>query len=53
MPGLESEIVQLDFSAAFDRVSQSDLLFKLKSIIGVGAASKWPRDHSGPLNVLL
>ena len=33
--GMESNIVQLDFSAAFDRVSHSGLLFKLKSI-GVG-----------------
>ena len=33
--GIESYIVQLDFSAAFDRVSHSGLLFKLKSI-GVG-----------------
>ena len=32
---MESHIVQLDFSAAFDRVSHSGLLFKLKSI-GVG-----------------
>ena len=30
--GVESHIVQLDFSAAFDRVSHSGLLFKLKSI---------------------
>ena len=30
--GMESYIVQLDFSAAFDRVSRSGLLFKLKSI---------------------
>ena len=30
--GMESYIVQLDFSAAFDRVSHSGLLFKLKSI---------------------
>ena len=29
---MESYIVQLDFSAAFDRVSHSCLLFKLKSI---------------------
>ena len=33
--GMESYIVQLDFSAAFDRVSHSGLLFKFKSI-GVG-----------------
>ena len=33
--GMESYIVQLEFSAAFDRVSHSGLLFKLKSI-GVG-----------------
>ena len=33
---MESNIVQLDFSAAFDRVSHSGLVFKLKSI-GVGA----------------
>ena len=32
---MESYLVQLDFSAAFDRVSHSGLLFKLKSI-GVG-----------------
>ena len=32
---MESYIVHLDFSAAFDRVSSSGLLFKLKSI-GVG-----------------
>ena len=32
---MESYIVQLDFSAAFDRVSPSGFLFKLKSI-GVG-----------------
>ena len=30
--GMESYIVQLDFSAAFDRVSHSGLLFTLKSI---------------------
>ena len=30
--GMESYIVQLDFSAAFDRVSNSGLLFKLKYI---------------------
>ena len=35
--GTESYIVQLDFSAAFDRVSRSSLLFKLKSI-GVGGS---------------
>ena len=35
--GMESYIVQLDFSAAFDRVSHSGLLFKLKSI-GVGGS---------------
>ena len=29
---MESYIVQLDFNAAFDRVSHSGLLFKLKSI---------------------
>ena len=29
---MESHIVQLDFIAAFDRVSQGGLLFKLKSI---------------------
>ena len=34
---MESYIVQLDFSAAFDRVSHSGLLFKLKSI-GVGGS---------------
>ena len=34
--GMESYIFQLDFSAAFDRVSHRRLLFKLKSI-GVGA----------------
>ena len=33
--GMESYIVQHDFSAAFERVSHSGLLFKLKSI-GVG-----------------
>ena len=33
--GMDSYIVQLDFSAAFHRVSHSGLLFKLKSI-GVG-----------------
>ena len=33
--GMESYFVQLDFSAAFDLVSHSGLLFKLKSI-GVG-----------------
>ena len=33
--GMLSYIAQLDFSAAFDRVSHSGLLFKLKSI-GVG-----------------
>ena len=32
---MEFYIVQLEFSAAFDRVSHSGLLFKLKSI-GVG-----------------
>ena len=35
--GMESYIVPLDFSAAFDRVSRSGLLFKLKSI-GVGGS---------------
>ena len=30
--GMGSYLVQLDFSAAFDRVSHSGLLFKLKSI---------------------
>ena len=30
--GIESYIIQLDFSAAFDRVSHSCLLFTLKSI---------------------
>ena len=30
--GMESYIVQLDISAAFDRVSHSGLLFKLKNI---------------------
>ena len=34
---MESYIVQLDFSAAFDRVSNSGLLFKLKAI-GVGGS---------------
>ena len=33
--GMETYIVQLDFSDAFDRVSHSGLLFKLKSV-GVG-----------------
>ena len=35
--GMESYILQLDFSAAFDRVSHSGFLFKLKSI-GVGGS---------------
>ena len=35
--GMESNIVQLDFCAAIDRVSYSGLLFKLKSI-GVGGS---------------
>ena len=35
--GLESYIVQLDFSDAFVRVSHSGLLFKLMSI-GVGSS---------------
>ena len=35
--GMESFIVQLDFSAAFERVSHRGLLFKLKSI-GVGGS---------------
>ena len=35
--GKESYIVQLDFSAAFDTVSHSGLVFKLKSI-GVGGS---------------
>ena len=35
--GMESYIVQLDFSAAFDRLSHSGLLFKLKSI-GAGGS---------------
>ena len=35
--GMESYIVQLDFNAAFERVSHSGLLFKLKSI-GVGGS---------------
>ena len=30
--GIESYIIQLDFSAAFDRLSHSGLIFKLKSI---------------------
>ena len=34
---MKSNIVQLDFSAAFHRVSHSGLLFKLKSI-GVGGS---------------
>ena len=34
---MESYIVQLDFTAAFDRVSHSGLLFKLKCI-GVGGS---------------
>ena len=34
---MESYIFQLDFSAPFDRVSHSGLLFKLKSI-GVGGS---------------
>ena len=34
---MESYIAQLDFSAAFDRVSHCGLLFKLKSI-GVGGS---------------
>ena len=34
---MESFIVQLDFSEAFDRVSHSGLLLKLKSI-GVGGS---------------
>ena len=40
--GMESYIVQLGFSAAFDRVIHSGLLFKLKSI-GVGGTvlSNW------------
>ena len=29
---MESHIVQLDYSAAFDRANHSGLLFKLKSI---------------------
>ena len=35
--GMESSIVQLDFSAAFGRMSHGGLLFKLKSI-GVGSS---------------
>ena len=35
--GMKSYIVQLDFSAALDRVSHSGLLFNLKSI-GVGGS---------------
>ena len=34
---MESYIVQLDFSAAFDRASHSGLLFELKSV-GVGGS---------------
>ena len=30
--GIESNSIQLDFSAAFDRVSHSGLYFKLKSV---------------------
>ena len=36
--GKESSIVHLDFSAAFDRVSHSGLVFELKSI-GVGGSA--------------
>ena len=35
--GMESYIVQLGFNAAFDRVSHSGLLFKLKSIVVGGS----------------
>ena len=38
--GMESYIIQLGFSAAFDRVSQSGLLFKLK-FIGVRVGGSW------------
>ena len=38
--GMEFYIVQLDFSAAFDTVSQSGLLFQLKSI-GEGGSVLW------------
>ena len=38
--GMESYIVQLDFSVAFDRASHSCLLFKLKSIsVGISVLS--------------
>ena len=33
--GMESYIVQFDFSTAFDRGNHSGLLFKLKSIVGL------------------
>ena len=36
--GMASYIVQLNFSAAFDRVSHSDRLFKFKSIAAGGSA---------------
>ena len=35
--GMESNIVQQDFSAAFDREHHSDLLFKLKSLVVGGS----------------
>ena len=35
--GIESYIIQLNFSAAFDRVSRSGLLFKFKSIVVGGS----------------
>ena len=42
--GTESYIVQLDFSATFDRVSHSGLLFKLKSIFVGGSELSFCRE---------
>ena len=35
--GLEARMVQIDFSAAFDRVNHQEILFKLRSV-GVGGS---------------
>ena len=50
--GMESYIVHLDFSAAFDRVSHSGHLFKLKSIGAGGSVLSICREFLSNRNVL-